>query len=264
MAADDSRTSLNSTASPLLRLPAELRNQIWHLVFGDKMLRVSNIECRHDSGKQDRLLYAVFDSVNHKRPVDSSISRAPKPVCRQYWAETSHIFLTSCVVRVDWPTALKAFVKLGGPVIYRIRKLMINTTNLDFPGLWRNVLNSSYVGRLTSLEGVNFSGDIIYTGPLGPYLKEDVMRGHYWRKCKMPEIIRAFQQHRLKGELTSVTIKLSPYRQLQGVDVDSINEAIRKNLLHHCPRRVSERNISSASGSFKRSGEGSTPLCQLQ
>jgi hypothetical protein len=67
MVTDFFRTSLNSTASPLLHLPTELRNQIWHLAFGEKMLYVSARRDPTNRRKQPQLDYFLYDSVHEQQ-----------------------------------------------------------------------------------------------------------------------------------------------------------------------------------------------------
>ena len=244
--ADFFRTSLNSTASPLLRLAAELRNQIWHLAFGEKMLYVR--ARRFLVNTKEQLDYTLYDSVDEQpirgNPRHSAwtVTRAPQLVCRQYWAEASEAFFSSCALRVDEPTAFRGFVQFGGPIVSQICRLIVYLYQ-DFPLYWEDAFKSSLVGRLTSLEGLSFLGTVFW----GPGLGSDVMSGWYWKIGKMPKIIRSFQQHQLKEKLT--TVKFRPDSRMKDrAIVGLVNDAIRENLLRYHPLRRSKRRIQLSSG----------------
>jgi hypothetical protein len=72
-----------------------------------------------------------------------------------------------------------------------------------------------------------------------PSRQTDVIEGSYWKSCKMSNLIRSFQQHKLGAELTSVTIKA--YDNDDEWDARLTLDAIRIALLEHHPRRLSKR-----------------------
>jgi hypothetical protein len=250
MVTDFFRTSLNSTASPLLRLPAELRNQIWHLAFGEKILHVNVGRIPTETEEQPQLDYTLFDSngrsYEHTTPnSDWSLPGAPQTVCRQYWAEASQAFFSSCALMIDEPAAFRCFVQSGEPIVSQIRRLLVfvcDKKSHNFPMYWQDVFNSTLVGRLTSLEGVKFSG-VVYWGPHQNSTKTDVMSGYHWKMIKMPGTIRSFQQHKLKEELTTVDFQPEDPTDGRASAIGPINEAIRENLLRHYPRRLSKRKV---------------------
>ncbi|KAF2830992.1 hypothetical protein CC86DRAFT_272702, partial [Ophiobolus disseminans] len=67
---------LNNQASPLLRLPSEIRNKIWHLVLGGKLIRDTR--------------YGIRDhSVLMLRPCEREKPFELLRTCRQIYAETA-------------------------------------------------------------------------------------------------------------------------------------------------------------------------------
>ena len=68
----------------------------------------------------------------------------------------------------------------------------------------------------------------------------DVLGGYHWKMIHMPVIICAFQQHKLKEELTHVMMRAESERH-DVWEAESYNEAIRKALLEYQPRRLSKR-----------------------
>jgi hypothetical protein len=243
------RTSLNSTASPLLRLPAELRNQIWHLAFGEKMLYVSARRDPTNRRKRPQLDYFLYDSVLEQR-IDRTTQHshrsflgAPQPVCRQYWAEASHAFFSSCVLVVDRnsSTAFPIFVQFGGPIVSQIRRLIVYNSNLSFPLPWHSVFKTALVGRLTSLEGVSVSGNLTWFSAGDPRVTHSM--GEHFRSGALVTFIRSFQQHELKEELTTVDLQPSGEMMDRAATVGAVNDAIRERLLRYCPLRRSRRNV---------------------
>lgn len=239
------RTSLNSTASPLLRLPAELRNQIWRLAFGEKMLYVSARRDPTNRRKRPQLDYFLYDSVLEQR-IDRTTQHshrsflgAPQPVCRQYWAEASHAFFSSCALVVDYgsSTAFPIFVQFGGPIVSQIRRLIVYDSGVTFPLSWDKVFKTALVGRLTSLEGVSVSGSLFWI----PTATDSL--GEYFMIGPMATCIRSFQQHQLKEELTIVDLQASAGMTAPAAVVGAAKDAIRELLLRYCPLRRSKRNV---------------------
>lgn len=94
------------------------------------------------------------------------------------------------------------------------------------------------VGRLKSLKGVKLVaelGDIILMPAKMPSLFD-----YKTARLKTPGIVRAFQQHKLRPELTSVVIKGPPrhhpeYHYMLNRDLSAIEDAVRKRLLDYKP-----------------------------
>lgn len=249
MVTDFFRTFMNSTASPLLCLPAELRNQIWHLAFGGKILHVSVGRIPTETEEQPQLDYTLYDSISGKpknrTTPNSSLPGAPQTVCRQYWAEASQVFFSSCALMIDEPAAFRCFAQSGEPIVSQIRRLIVlvcGKKSHNFPMYWQGVFNSTLVGHLASLEGVSLEGSV-YWGPHRDSTEPDVMSGYHWKMIKMPGTIRSFQQHKLKEELTTVDFEPKDPTNGRALTIGPINEAIRENLLRYCPRRLSKRKV---------------------
>lgn len=241
------RTAQNSRGSPLLRLPPELRNAIWRLAFGEKMIYVH----AHRIPRSDAysMTYNAVDSVS-KEPLKSlcflpdptviNPPIVPQLVSRQYWAEASEVFLDSCTFRIDLPRVFRELALSRQAVVPRIRRLMINSKdNLIFTEDWRKVLTNSYwVGKYVSLEGLQLEVDTYWA--FGTLVTVDIMNDNIWKITNIPAMIRSFQQHKLKESLTTVAFKPYKFRWTY-VDLTLLDPVIRMELLQHRPRRVSKR-----------------------
>ncbi|KAF1927754.1 uncharacterized protein M421DRAFT_174719 [Didymella exigua CBS 183.55] len=247
-------TALNAASSPLLRLPPELRHQIWELAFGNRMIHVWSHNKYEDEEQLTQVFYIAHDAVCHRicgspewlsemgRPEATQSHVKPQLVCRQLWAETSEVFLSSCTFRVSRSEDFRAWALSGHNSVPRVRRLLVHLSggkSHNFPMYSHADFTSSLVGRFSSLEGVVFTGSV-YWGPREAVLNADVMGGDHWRMIHIPVIIRAFQQHKLKEELTHVTMLPKCYSH-DVWDTKPYNEAIRKALLQHHPRRLSKR-----------------------
>jgi hypothetical protein len=215
------------------------------------MLDIRYSHVPRDMQEPTRLWYDVYDAVC-SYPKDSrtwtartSIATRPQLVSRQYWAETSQVFLSSLTLRVDTPSDFRAFARSDDSLVHQIRRLIVHVSGSksnNFPRHWQEVFNASSVGRLASLEGLRFSGRVYWgTGRPAGVRDTNVMHGNHWKLCKLPNTVRSFQQHKLKPELTSVTFKPVVTRVEGPWDAKPINKAIRENLLQYHPRRLSQR-----------------------
>ncbi|KAJ8119131.1 hypothetical protein OPT61_g16 [Boeremia exigua] len=220
-------TARNTLDSPLLRLPAELRNLIWTFAFGDQIILVRGSRSSYDAENHlvDFRSLDAFSSFRHATLKVAESSFTPKLVCRQFWAETSQVFLSSCTFRVDHAHDFRKLALSKQPVVPKIRRLMIclGSRTHNFPMYWHDVFTSSLVGRFTSLEGVTFTGEVCW-GPKRGGL--DVMNGSHWKMRHLPNTIRSFQQHKLRENLTLVDFKALKYPREFAWDAAQLNEAI--------------------------------------
>ena len=134
--------------SPLLRLPAELRNIIWKLAYSEERLDVHACRCppHHHSGLHFK-------------------GSAPGLVCKQHWAEAVPIFLETCTFSFNDDTAFEEFLTTGSSVLAQVRRLafyvnfIFSDTEERNAGHWRDtlmkVLHLSH--ELERLEGVYIS-----------------------------------------------------------------------------------------------------------
>lgn len=202
----------------------------------------------HDDPDCELIEFVSYEAVSNG-PISSLSSikgpYTPNLVCRQFWAETSQVFLSSCVFRVDHPDAFRALALSGQSVVPRITRLMVRlsgTRSHNFPMYSHDAFTSSLVGRLVSLEGLVFTG-MVYWAPRDAATAADVMGSACWKSKKLPVVIRAFQQHKLQANLTSVTFEPESYFVEPVWDATPYNEAIRIQLLDHHPRRLSKRGL---------------------
>ncbi|KAH6625458.1 hypothetical protein C7974DRAFT_376970 [Boeremia exigua] len=237
-------TARNAVHSPLLCLPAELREAIWKLAFDDQVIVVSYRRRKDGNGRN--LSFQCFGtSSGHKAEsgaMHNAAESSPKPklVCRQFWAETSRVFLSSCRFQVNDARSFRELALSKQPVIPHIRRLNVYVWFAPhyFPAFWDDVFTSSLVGRFVGLEGVTFAGELRFNGAITDM---DVMKGDRWGFRYLPTLIRSFQQHKLKENLTSVDFWVRNFARQPRRDVVPLNAAIRTQLLEHHPRRLSQR-----------------------
>lgn len=154
----------NSRASPLLRLPAEIRNKIWRMAYGDMEMCV-------EPGFRE-IPYAHLDPAIALRPVRKGRqSEPPSLVSRQYWAEASAVYLGTCSFVFSNYRTFRTFVASGGSIIARVRRIAIYVTlgydeedkgepyfvdEDECDGMdWADALAETSTARLPSLEGVS-------------------------------------------------------------------------------------------------------------
>lgn len=237
-------TAQNSISSPLLRLPAELRTKIWEFAYGDQIVEFSAHKSAPELDNPD-----VINCVAASRIGPGVIlhlrgrATMPRPICKQYWSETSQAFFASATFEPNYPEALRALALSAPSWLQFLRRLVI-VGHYSSPALalrsWTGSLTSSLLGRFISLEGIVF--DFAVYQDSGLFSRLDVLNDKQWKKTKLPTIIRAIQQHQMKPKLTTFTWKPWVYGQPnQVVDPSAINEVIRIELLKHHPRRVSRR-----------------------
>jgi hypothetical protein len=245
------RTIKNGIDSPLLRLPAELRNRIWEQLYGGNVIHVyyrsrglTNMVCVV-CDQQDDPAKTVFCCSRH------SASAISVPfVCKQYFGEASMTFFASNVFGVDNPTTLRAFAASNPNFIARVRQLIVQAASGSFAASWGSVMNPSLLGHFKSLRGVSLSIPIMYH-ELSLLDRTNIMDDGKWKSRKVPSVIRAFQQHRLQKDLTTVNLVPRSYFyhwNKSGLDTDQvkvgiINDTIKDLLLEHHPRRLSRRGL---------------------
>lgn len=132
------RTAQNAVQSPLLPLPAELRNQIWALLY--KTARVTVMRSQRRYRKTGTSSPKTFQAWPAKC--------LPQPVCKQYWVEATGLFFSTATFDFGMGIFL-AFARspLTQAILSHIKRL----------SLWSNPDNSrlhaSDVGRVSNLEG---------------------------------------------------------------------------------------------------------------
>jgi hypothetical protein len=186
--------------SPLLRLPAELRNAIWELAYSDRRIEVSLRNTGKRSGKR---------SGKHIRLFLYFEGSAPGLVCKQHRAEVFPIFMQTCTFSFNDDSALGKFLTTGSSVLAQVRRIAIRLDLIrifdsryghyidisdakDWTCALRDVSHLS--DKLESLEGVQISA------------KFADLRQAVWEEVGLSEIVRFFQQYRLKEELTSCEV----------------------------------------------------------
>ncbi|UPX17515.1 uncharacterized protein EKO05_0007864 [Ascochyta rabiei] len=243
----------NARSSPLLRLPAELRKQIWQHVYGNARIRVSlpSHNKRAEASHVD-LKYTMWEDVFY--PLTEMLPRLqlPRTACKQFYSEATAALYASSTFEFDSPHTFRAFALSPHPCVSQIQKLSIPRLEHD----WEKALTASLIGRLKSLRGVQLAHTYLHcraTHPL-PHAGRDEWK-RYWR------MIRSFQQHKLEPHITAFRLMvLNVFKQnlLAGEQLPrdilelkpeeaQYQNALRLQadfkaaLLHYTPRRLSRR-----------------------
>ncbi|KAF9692720.1 hypothetical protein EKO04_009235 [Ascochyta lentis] len=248
-------TALNAVQSPLLRLPAELRNKIWSYAYGDEFVHV-------DQGFSKHRLFR-FHVCQHKgssRPCGCSRNTplfSIPLVSKQFWWEVSASFQSSATLvfnTEDSYNVLRAFLRSAHAFLAQVRylELLVLSEHWMYRGDLRGyALTSALVGTMKNLQGIRLSLDFDF-GPMYLLSDPDIMRSADWKGSGIPRIIQSFRQHKLNPDKIAVDVRLSmcPWRSVlhlngnfkpSASDLVSFEEAIKNALLDHHPRRLSKR-----------------------
>lgn len=193
-----------------------------------------NAQPDHAPEMKYRLLKDVSDTQRH----GTKRAFGPQLVCKQYWFEASEVLISSCTFMFHAPRYFQDFVLSGQNVVSQVRRVKMSLVLHDTT--WQRnemtqTFSASAVGELKNLEGVHFEF-YCWMQESPARWNSDLMKDASWARSKLPVVLRAFQQHPLKKELTKVTPKYN--------DSDRMPELcarIRGHLLEHHPRRTSGR-----------------------
>jgi len=165
------------------------------------------------------LYFVVYDAVYEEEHLLTTVSfpALPQLVSRQFWAETSEVFLSTCTFRFNYEFNFRRFALSYLPTVPRVRWIMIYARPCWSSG-WLNHFGSHVpydpddiirmyymVGNLKSLGGMKFSAELVWL--FDESVREPDLSVDQWAKAEMPKIVRTFQQHRLRPDLTSAVLK---------------------------------------------------------
>jgi hypothetical protein len=256
-----SRTAQNSASSPLLRLPAELRNQIWADAYGNNTIHVYNRNITFYGVRSGPLVLLYCVRGKNQRGAcecieDDAAVRAFLPlVSKQFWFEASGVFLSSNIFHFQEAQPFRALALEHAKFAGRATDIRIT-----FPDLWDSTirhwdsaLTSSILGRFKGIHGIALEfhlGD----RELHMLQRKDVMRDAVWKEKKITAFIRAFQQHQLQESHTSITFLARGYHYRPAsnpgrravrislpIDAQGMDSVIKDLLLDYHPRRLSKR-----------------------
>lgn len=163
--------------------------------------------------------------------------QAPDLVCKQHWAEVVLMFMQTCTFSFEDEDAFEEFLTTDSSIIAQVRRIAFQ---IDFShyikmsnaGNWVDLLRmmillskerlkgshysttrwedaliriSGLSDKLENLEGVQISAK---SEPVKHWKSKpfDVSGDSNWEEVGMAEIVRFFQQYRLKRELTSYVV----------------------------------------------------------
>lgn len=133
-------------------------------MFGDMVLLISFEYGRRAEYCLQKLpvKYVLFDSLSAYESCNPARTRAlsslPQPVCKQYWFETSKIFINTCTFVFQTSLGFSNFARYHEKLAAQVRRVKIFTLLHTDQYLREHVLDAfsmSIVGKLESLEGVD-------------------------------------------------------------------------------------------------------------
>ncbi|KAF2000865.1 hypothetical protein P154DRAFT_522146 [Amniculicola lignicola CBS 123094] len=248
----------NSAISLLLRLPAELRNEIWRYAYGDLTVHVRSsgqgrpkyYVCRSAHSMLDYYHMSLEGSSPDSRfrwnqealnipglfsccPREKELTRFTLPlVSKQYWCEASAIFLESVTFDFKFPRTFSMFMESSQISIPRIQNLAFEIT-VGFGPRWPAALTCKAIGKFRDLQGVQLRLSVSVVGPLG--FPSD---GIQFKRLTVP-----FQQWQLDAEKTGVLVFNRWEMPWPGrpSNLRAMAEKYRKGVLDHRARRKSRR-----------------------
>ncbi|KAJ4343580.1 hypothetical protein N0V87_000347 [Didymella glomerata] len=230
-------TAQNAVESPLLRLPAELRNAIWELVYGNQTVFIARSTRGLGLFRSSHAGYHRYD------PDPTPPSRTPQPISKQYWAEAKDVFYYSATFDFRCLRAFEAFATAPSTqaAVPYITRISIPTLLAGRSYLFSNsVLESdvAIVRRFSHLKGLEWN--LRYMYPLIDLIQDPrLLDAPGWGPFRTSSIIQAFQQHNLEPSLISVKLDPMPlsFHHHPPLDTTALSNAIRNLLLQHAPER---------------------------
>ena len=209
---------------------------------------------RNDEGPYVILQFDISKSTiqcNGTKPIGKG--RLPPLVCKQFWAETMHNFFSSTDFRVDDVAALLklAISPSHRAVVSRIQRIKFRSRVYLWDSSWKfdsdmaGTFTTSIIGKFASLVGLEWDLVLVEQAvELGQVA--DIMGDARWKSLRLPAILRALQQHKLREDLTTVLIHQRRYPGLGPSKTTALGSTIRGYLLQYAPLRTSRRGKGDA------------------
>ncbi|KAF3047155.1 hypothetical protein E8E12_011495 [Didymella heteroderae] len=287
----------NSHASPLLSLPAELRQHIFTYAYGDIVVHVHEpydpTRGNHNKIVDEPFLYRFYatnpcwstgfetglQQVYHTSPwnatargptplassrtspasgcsdcfathsADIALARRPNVrlplVSRLFWAEAFPAFLSNLTLQFTCPHVFHGWMKMNNEMLKHVRGLEIRMTRLSTSTVsmhWAQALHMLHMAKFEKLRGVRLLVQLGRYDALALRENYDVMSDRDWWETKLPEIICAFQQHKLDSDRTDVALLMFrdhlphlPNGPMREPEDRKLAGVVRKALLDHDP-----------------------------
>ena len=159
-------------------------------------------------------------------------------MCRQFWCESVGFFFSGAVFDFDTIGTLALFAKAVATQAFtpRIHRLSFRSfiTHFHYLGdVFGPASLSMAMDRFESLEGTEWT--LLFNRCNSEQIKllqdPDVLGGTAWKRNNIASVIRAFQQRKLRKDLTSVTMR-DMYEAGPG-DTNTLTDKICKFVLQN-------------------------------
>ncbi|KAF2475146.1 uncharacterized protein BDR25DRAFT_340031 [Lindgomyces ingoldianus] len=269
-------TQFNAAHSPLLRLPTELRDQIWKYIFADLVIHPRTRAPHHPptlhyficyTPAQTRDLYSW--SLLGARPGSPRTWASPDlevaetgcycpsskrfcvpMVCKQFYYEVLPIVFSTCIFSFRDRVDLHTFALSPSSHVSDVQNISLEIFSPAYFSDWNPTLTiSSIIDQFRSLKSVKLTlnsqsfGSLkaIPTNLLAPpkMLPNGAVRTLF-------SIICALQQFQLEAEKTTVVVQQRRRGADRITELRALAEQVRRHLLHHRPRRRSKRLLGES------------------
>jgi hypothetical protein len=231
--------------SPLLRLPAELRSQIWTYAYADQTITINNPNrpfppgspipprrltfslcgpsrgsiCPHIQPDIAHIIVPWHQEFHHKSKTPTwKTCRDARPfthplVSKQFWAETTAVLLRTATWVFHAPHDLRQVLSSGHAWVPHMRHMVVRAGGVlsvvRFFAEWQGALTWRLLSKLRDLRGVVIDISLDYSPEHDASklrLDPELLACSTWVKAGVPGVVRAFQQHRLRPADTAVRL----------------------------------------------------------
>ncbi|CAA9961527.1 hypothetical protein PTMSG1_04911 [Pyrenophora teres f. maculata] len=235
-------TGINSTTSPLLRLPAEIRNLVWGYAYGHRKVSVAfSPETSRPYRDFDSLVFECADELFHP----------PSAVSKQFYNEASGIQLSTSTLLFDNCLEFITFCIISPykSLKRRVQNLELSNICLDHDetpmATCQHWLHSLCIIRswiwpgFDSLTGLVMRFNV-YNRLLHHFLfGTDVLLSRLWPDDGLLKLIDQVRQYKLKPEKTRIELKKVPsdsdHSMWANVDLELVAKQLRNLMLEYRP-----------------------------
>jgi hypothetical protein len=211
-------TQQNQLDSPILRLPAELRNKIYQYIFGDKVIglyvlpKIPRAKGSRN-GEYQRVTKSNIEALSSGRHDNMPQNGKPSytfalvKVCRQIYSEARMLPFHLNTFGVPRPDDLKFLLSVMQLQLSEVRTVRL-TTNNGCPTCWSDLQSMSHFDGVQTIEILAYlrprfgqTGSLLLTDEAVEMREEALVKG-IRRTMKNPVEVRYHRIDRIAGSQT--------------------------------------------------------------